>query len=458
MPPKKKAKESEGESQPGSSTVRYEEPTIDADRLAKTIDNAIIVEKMDRNRVLVFSDGYKITVRDSEGEEDAELSDLVRERFDAVNLFGVMQSAWLDVNEWGPAIISPGWGVVGTEQVPTELRRLPPSTFTTAPYGINNVIYNEILRGITKDSNGDVVFYQTIPPTNQPKPVKNVILMQEPSDHILGGVSKILPLVSMVGMLSFCYTAQMQKVNRVGAPILWMRLNEPVIKDNNRDDIKLANRIVKNFGKNTGWTIRGNFEPITPDLKESASAIETIAAIEKRIDDYLNPASMMKKDQASMGGNAAAQEDIVLLWIKGEHRKIEGWFTPLLQEYLDRNAYEGYTVELDLLEPQPDRTTIELQQASVGFATKCLTVNELRQRLGAPEITPAEQADLLDAYQAITPPPQPFTFRTGPAPPEEETLDQKLQRITDKYRNKVISALRNEEVGADGATARGAEA
>ena len=379
----------------------YAAPDVDADTLGEALLNGYVQEQLDKTSSKIFNGMYSLRVLDAEGEEDEEASKRVQSMVESsgVLLWSRMKQAWQDIFCWGPCIIYPKWAQNGGEAVLEEMRRLPPETFKQAP-SLSAEVYSELLPGITLED-GELAFYQT-QDVMQLTPVrlrKGVVLLKDPTSTQLAGSSKAVYLVPPVKMISFCWDAQMQKINRVGAPIMFIKLNAPYTDG----DKAYAQTILNNWGKGMSYQLRPNMELVGLDITDNEHALNTIAKLEKRIEAPFRPGSSLDKEGASIGGNAAAQKETEDDWILGQRAMIEDLFEGLLQQYLVRNGYEGYSIELQIAARTSQPGDLELRQAQLGWQSRTLSVNEVRERLGAAEKSDEELAEIAAQWAQLAP-------------------------------------------------------
>lgn len=150
-------------------------------------------------------------------------------------------------------------------------------------------------------------------------------------------------MVSILGMLGFTWNTQMEQVNRVGAKILFMRVKNPQgasTRNNSVSDNDYANAIVKNWGKDTAFVLRENFEIEDVKLTDDSNNLEIIDALNNLIIEYVTPASFISKGQETrLGGNDNAQKELLDNYIRGVHSWLEDQFEMLLMRYLEYNQY-----------------------------------------------------------------------------------------------------------------------
>jgi hypothetical protein len=450
--PKQESQE-EGEVYVAATGSYYSKPQIDARKIKDIIRNNYLADQVFKLQSQTFTEKYRVEVRDRNGEVVPEMEDKMLAMLEApgVQLWTRMQQAWVDIWEWGCFLANPVWEMNGPERILAKLRRLPPESFNHSPNSVETV-YSEILPGIYLNDQGEMEFWQSTSDTSlEMVRLTNVFMATDPMSTELAGTSKIIPLVPLVTMLDFCWQAQMQKVNRVGSPTLFIKVTNPV-KNASRDDVAYANTILKNWGKGTAYQLRDNMEVVELNLADNEAALNTIEALKARIKDFFSPSALMKKEGATIGGNAASEKAEVDTWKEGQQQMIESQFNPLAQEYLDSNGYEGFTVALHIGSQNVSVGDLEAKQAQIGYVTKSLTINEIRQKLAVPELSDDDLARLMDDYAKLNPPapatpaaPSGLPYAFGPKEhvptPEERALEAELQKIYDDASKQVMAAL-----------------
>lgn len=436
---RKKETPEQGEVWVGAAGTYYVSPAIDADTIRDHLGNNYITEQFDRLQSLLFSDYYQIKVYpprktsdDMNEERDKDLEERLYVMCESpdVRLWDRIRQAWRDARGWGAAFLNPVWAVENGERVLKKLRRLDPYSFRKPPIR-EDYLYSQILRGVRKTGEDSVEFWQTQTGDKMVR-LSNIWMVKDPKSPEIAGTSDVIPVCGLISMLNFAWQAEIQKANRDGAPIVFAKITNP-IKTGKTDQVREVQTHLRNWGKNTTYVHRDNVEFYTLDLKSTDTAEKIISMLENRIRDFFSPATLIKKMGESIGGNNAAEVDMIKLWCKGEHRWIEMDFAKrIIQEWLDTNGYEGYTGEIDIPEPRPDRADFEARQAEVGYATRSLTVNELRQKLGQPPLSEEELTALEEHYAKVNQPqmmgvmggfgnrPPGLGEQGKPAPEEEE--------------------------------------
>lgn len=387
--------------QPGS---RYDAQEIDADELAKVAENEYLRAQYRKVLPQIFSGMYRLTVRDHDGEEDEELTMRIKAMVEApgVDLWSRMRQSWLDVRQWGPCLVYPRWvrSPGSAEVVLRELRRLDPYTFRHPPSERLGQVYSELLPGITLSEDGELELWQT-QDALQLEPVRlkrGVLLLKDPMSAGLAGDSDILSLVPILRMLADAWAAQDQKVYRIGSPIMFIKVVNP-----EQGDREYAQTILRNWGKDTAFQLRENMEFVEMKLHDNETALNTIEKLEEIVRAHFNPASALQKEGSTIGGNAAAEKETADEWIMGERSMIEDLWEGVVQRYLELNGFEGYSIELTIAARVQAPGDLELRQAQLGWQTRTLSPNEVRQRIGAPEIDDEKLAEIAAQWSLVTP-------------------------------------------------------
>ena len=441
-----------------SSGGYYTEPEITADKLHDLRHNIYGKGLARKQKNLIFTEKFSIEVIDKKGDIDEDLQKTLTKLSDSVQLWTKMQMAFADVFWDGIGIFNPVWGNENNEYTLQNLRHLPARSFDTQP-SIADRIWSQVLQGIILNAKGEIEYWQTNDDATEPVLIKNVFTVKEPDSTELAGEPIILPLVPILEMLKFTWNAQMQRVNRTGAPIILMRITNPEkasIKNGNMGDVEYGNLFLKHWGKDNAYNLRGNMETVDPHITDTTTAIDTIDALNNILIDYLSPASFIStKTGQLIGGTDRPQEEILQHYIRGVHNWLEDAFALLLNQYLEYNHYEGYTVRLHIPEPTADRSELKLKQAVEGFKAKSLLINELRERFDAEKLDEEGIEELIKLYERLAPKAGGFeaametateiTLKKETPEKVEKSLEEELKETSDKLENEVIKALENEE-------------
>jgi len=366
----------------------YQSSTVDGLRIAKIRKNIYWADTVYKLEQLIFQVKPTIRVMNPEEKTDERTTKLEKSfrkmlKAPEVQFFGKIPISWKDTAEWGGSVFNPVWKNEGNEYVLKKLRHLQSESFIIQPYA-RPVNYSNVLKGIVPGPDDTIEFYQTInaidaavlSPSaiqNLQSKLENVFFVKMPTSEGVAGQPLLEPMVPVISMLDFSWQAQIQKVNRIGAPILFLKISNP-----QGDDIAYGNKFLANWGKNTSYPIRPNFELIIPDLKDNSSALDTIDALAKLSMRFQTPASMISKDGSLIGGSSKPELEMVYNYIRTQHEWLTDAWEPLLQIKLDADGYEGYTVSLDYPSLSVDKSDLYINLIKTGFDTRTLMLNERR--------------------------------------------------------------------------------
>jgi len=433
-------------------------PEITADIIRDFQDNVYAAGLAQKQNNLIFGDKYQLEILDKDGNQDEELELEMTRMCDAtdVQLWSKIQIARDERFWYGPGLFNDVWEYVDNTYTLTKLRHLPSHSFDTAPLTNDGLIYSQLLQGILL-VNDEIEYWQLQDDTGTPVKVENVFMVKDPTSTELAGTPIITPIIPIISMLKFVWDTQMQQANRTGAKILFIKVTDPQpasTLNNNVGDMDAAKDILKNWGKNTAFPLRGNMEIIDPQIKDDSNNLEIIEALNQMLIDYVSPINLITagNDSARLGGSDSQRMEMLLRWIKSEHSTYEDRFSELLQIYLDANGYVDYTVHLHIPTPEIDSSEIDLKRAEAGGKLQALTINEIRVLLGEEELSDEDLVVLKEYYESIQPA-SPFSFKEEFSkepidhdPNKEEIeLDNSIKSDAEKLAEEVIYALRHEQ-------------
>ena len=441
----------------------YRVPKYTTQIIRKYQDNVYAAGVYHRQRNILFREKYKLVITDPTGETDTDectaiMNDMVK-MLDAVmvqphtyGLQAAIQMSWADTFWFGLSLFNPVWDWEGNEYTLLKLRHLPAESFGTQPYG-RPFLYSDIMQGIViSPYDGSVEYFQTLymPQNNAPPgPVvstqflqtklTNIVTIKDPSFPDLAGRPVMLPVFPLIAMLDFTWQAQVQRVNRIGAPVLFLKIINP-----QGNDIEYGQLLLQNWGKNSAFQLRANFELVKPELSDSGSALETIEALDKLIVQYFNPSAQMQRgrSQTPMSGSSGSEKEMIDDYVRNVHQWLEEQWSHILQEYLDVNDYAGYTVMLDIPDPSIDRSEIELKQSIAGAQDGTMTTNEIRKLRGQDELDEAGIEALRMDVEARKPAPMPFAGAGNSEPGQLPGAEQEGEKQPSALMQKADLALR----------------
>ena len=399
-----------------STGVYYEAPEITPQKIVDLNDNVYARGLMTKQVNLLFSDKFTLEVTDAKGKQDEEVELDIMRMCDApdVSLWAKIQMAWVDEFRFGCSINNLVWNWEENVYTLKKLRHLPAQSFNTLPFDQEGSVYCQLLPGIILGDDGELEFWQTTEELATPLKIENATMYKNPTSPELGGTSIFLPLIPIINMLSFTWKTQMQQVNRTGSKILFLKVTDPQpASDLNGgvSDADAAKLILKYWGKNMGFTLRGNMEIIDPQIKDDSNSLEIIEALNQMLIDYTTSIDLLSQgsDETRLGGSDAQRMQMVLRHIKSVHSGLEEWASALLQKYIYANKYKDYTVKVKIPAPEVDTSEIDIKRAEVGISGEVLKANEIRRLLGEEELSDEELEELIEYYVSKKPAaPSPF--------------------------------------------------
>ncbi len=378
-------------------------------RLRKNIYGRGLINKLKNHVFERITEAY-IEVLDKNNNPAEKVQLQVNKVFDRVDIRSVLMQAWEEAVWYGVGIFNPVWARQDNEIVLKEIRHLPTWTFSKLPEGYKE--YCDILKGIVyNEKTGQVEYWQYDPATNG-IPFKldssALFVAKDPSSLELGGDPLIRPIVPVLEMLSYTWDTEMQRINRVGAPIMFIKITKPqgaCDKNGNVGDIDYANRILQHWGKNNAYPLRENMEIVWPDFKDSTSTTDVIYTLTNLIVDYCQPTGFVSKEGRLISGRSD-DGDSYWAYTRGQQRWLELAVQPLIDAYMEYNGYSDYTARFKFPSVGRTKAEIMIRQAELGARTRTLTPAEVRARLEAEPLDEAEQMRIAEIWKQILPDPR----------------------------------------------------
>lgn len=448
--PKPKTTKEEGITIVSSFGTSFTPSEVTADVLNDYLDNnnwCIGLTQKQKN--LIFTDKFTIEILDPEGEADSELAQKITNMCEDVRMWAMMQLGYADgIFGYGIGVYNQVWGYDGSEYRLQDLRYLPAYTFRQ-PGSTQTLTYSELLPGITLSDKKQIEFHQTND-SGQTDHLKteNLFWIKDPSIAALTGRSIIKPIIPIIEMLKYAWATETQHMNRVGAPIIFITIDQPQPASARTDGVSdedYALGLLENWGKDTGFLLRENMTKTELNLTDNANNLEVIKALNAMIVDYMSPISFISGEGQSLGDSSKSRESFFYKYIKGIHTWHEDQWERIPQMYLDKNGYEGYIANMHIPSPSVDRSEIELKQAeaAINSPEPILSKNEIRERLGAKTLDKPGLKELADEFACA--PAQPSTGFESNISSLERTLQRKLQAVEEKFAADVLKALEHEE-------------
>jgi len=443
-----------------SITNRYKAPEVTAAKIRSLEDNAYFVKLEQNQRNLIFCEKVEIAVKDPQGEIDENLTEQLTAMTneDGNRLNQKFPMIWSSVWRYGAGFVNDVWGWRGSEYRLLALRVLPAYTFATVPTAGNYISYGDILRGVVLNEDYEIEYWQKQDETGDPVQVNNITMVKDPTEPAIAGTPACLPAVHIIHMLAYCHKAQMQKVNRVGAPALFPKITSQVQRAKGIvSDANYLKTVLQNWGINVSFPLRENMEFADPHIEDNPTALDTIKHYEGILDRIYSPTSLISKDGTLIGGSNLGELEMMKMYISSVHRWLEEAAESLLQHYLDVNGYteKGYVVEVTLPSFEVDETPLNIQLVTAMRETPTspalATLDEMRDLLGLPPADDKTKAEL-EKTRPQPQAPSPFGLKQEPHPkgvqtPEEVEKEEAddLEKAYDDAFDAVIAELKGME-------------
>lgn len=387
----------------GTDGYTFTMPAIDYDLIRKYAENKYIVEGLNKQQRVLFKKRYTVALHDTEEQKDDEKGTAALERMckqPDVQLWYTLQRLHRNTQVWGPAPYNPVWKTVGNEYTLIKLRDLEPLTFKNQG-STWSTVKNRILPGISlKEGTEEIEYWQT-KRNGQIELLQNIEMMVDPLSGEIGGTPFILPLIPLVSMVKHAWKRQMQVLNKIG--IFFIRVTDP-----QGDDKAFAQKVMRNASTDTGFTLRGNMEPIELTTTGSGTALDTITELGVQIRQYFSPSDIISKDGTLIGGSSNPEFDLYMAYIEGTHRWLEDECEYMLQPYLTENGFDDkYEIRVEIPDPQPDRSKMLIDLVVAGHHTQAINTANKRHILSKAlagngvdleEMTPQQQKEMEEEY------------------------------------------------------------
>lgn len=434
-----------------STGHRYTDPEVTAAKLREYRDNVYGAGLSNKQNNLLFVEEFTVEILDPKGETDTELQTEFWQMLKNAKVWPSMMQTYNDLFWFGAAFFNPVESYKGNLFSLKEMRHLPAYTFDTPPPGKAN-LYADILQGVYPGTDG-MEYWQTV--EYKSTLLKNIVMFKDPREEGIAGRPYVLPLVPVFNMLTFAWNAQMQRVNRVGAPLLGMTVVNPKKASDingNVSDNDYTRMFLENWGKDSAYVFRESMIPTDLKVHESDVADEIIDSLHKITMDYMNPGAFISKQGTLIGGSTLPEQDMVMRYVNGVHTMMENQYNSFLQRYLDLNGYEDYTIGIHVPRPSSTHVDLDIQKAREGFNTQSLHPNEIRQLLGLETLDDEELSKIKDFYAAAAPGNAAAAFlqalktdtRDEKPPQEEKKTENKLKNALDILTADILAALDNE--------------
>lgn len=354
------------------------------ENIAGFASNIHIADQVNNQTRQVYPEVPEQWVTTPDGDTDEQLTQWLRERYERLNCFNIQRCVLPDTYIWGCMPYSVGivMNNRGAYDI-SEIRRLPPESFTRAPPIItqNTITPNPLMPGIIIDDTGAVQAWQTDPAAGTQTQINNIQFVKAPGAPTPSGAAYLYPCYFIVARMEFAAQAQIQQVSRIGAP----RMIPKVVDDATDDDYENLKKWFSSVGKfwdgkNNSVLIPPGIEFPTLNIKEGTVATGYMNQCVEWIRNYCNPMSDLTST-SGLGQSDAGRMEMWCNFISAEQTLSEKWLEHIFDYVLEANGWEGYKTHIELKRPSIDRSAIKLQALNQAVASGAITKEEIRDNL-----------------------------------------------------------------------------
>ena len=401
MPVAKKPTKAESEGLV-SGGVRHLPKKVTVETVREWTNSVYLAKNIKDFSVQIYPEPPTITViNDDKEEEVPELTKEIAQNFKDVRAWSAIQNVYPDIGFWGASLNSIGRARIDGKWTITEIRHLPAESFTGYQAG---TVINPLLPGITLDSDGKPMFFQTDYETYQTKLLSNVTSITDLSTPKYAGKAICYPLYRLMATIELVDTALCQQVNRIGAPTIMPQVTPDYTPRPSKDEIKTwFDAFAKRWGKDSAFVIPpwATFPELR--IRESTTAADLKAVLVKYINDYFNPLSAFQSETSTLGSSDSTRGQVYADYIRSLQEMSVEWLEREYNTILEMNGYVNHSCHIELKRPTVDKTSAKLEQIKVGIAGRSLTKAEIRNNLNdldLMETTPELELALEKEYQA----------------------------------------------------------
>lgn len=354
----------------------------------------------------VFSGLPELWVTDIDGETVDDLTAELKADFARLHCYDLMQHVLTDHYGYGAFIYSPGIAREGGKFIITELRHLPCESFLSPPpYKVNVSTPNRLLPGIIVTEDGETEIWQTNPHTSNQTRIENARTVVPHGEPQPSGRAYMEPVYYVIARIDFASKAQMQQLNRIGAPVLLPKVSDTVDDEAINASLQTwAKKFVKSWGKDTISLIPQGIEFPPLNIREGSVARDFVEQCVAWIRTYTNPISDMQQAGTGIGTSDSGRMEIWATFIASEQNTCETWLEDLFTQILEANGYLGHRAHIQLKRPSVDKAALRREYILAAYQAKAITIPEIRDNmtdiLDLQETTPELELQLKQQYQS----------------------------------------------------------
>lgn len=383
---------------------------------------------------LVVSGDISISVYDENDDIVEDVSRELNKMFSTpkCNLTDIARSSLFDNMMYGITVWNPVWNREGTPNLTCkEMVHLNPYSFAEYPQMANTqtCTYGRLLHGIYYDMRDNALHFvqrqnQNLVELN----TSDLFIIKDSASQNPDGTSLVMSMCPIIKFLNYCWNAFGQQMFRTAAPIMFVRIANPqpavdVNGEHIEGDVEYANRLLKSWGKDTGFNVRENMDVHIVDVKEGSLAKVAIQIATEAITNYVSPVGMLGKDGTLISGNSDASLRLVNNYIQGWAKLLTNTLRDLPNYYLKYNGYpKEWHAEIVIESVTIEDSAKKLSYAQLLSSTKSGSINEVRELLGLEGVSDEELVQMKSQWDILADTPAPtglFGFSEHSTAPTE---------------------------------------
>lgn len=413
---------------------------------------------------MIFQGDLVINALDH-GESREDLADIVREAANKIDLLELMKRQYDDYSDYGTFLRSVGYAKTGNAVTIGEVRCLPPNTFKTpGQYTTTDYVYGQLLKGILKNKDGEIEYWQEKAYQMDMVQLKNCEHFKSPiSSYHLDGIPLLNPLYQLIPDLNIAKAGLIQANKR--ANILFIRDNSSNITDKMPDGKGsrwgYAGEILKKLSNNVWFRLAKDMEPIELKGQVSNISIDTIYLIVKLILMCYSPAAFLSMGETNrLGGSTSGETTLVKASVLAIQSNLKKTWEPVFEKLLELNYYPGIKVQIIMsqIKEENDQLNFQIGQELLKSLKEGFTIaeiNEVREKFGMEDISVEAllkaQEEIQQVKQSVTqnntipePPTQGDTQNQDGEQDEKDTTEIKENQAPIKTRQEIENDARDD--------------
>ena len=365
-------------------------PELSVQTLSEMVENPYIAQKLVNESLLYFPSGLKVEAKDPKGQVDEDVTNDLRKMLGVLGcaLSEKIKQAKYDSKVYGMSFFNPIWEYEDGAIQLKKLRHLPAWSFFKSPMNADTSrIYSVLLQGvIISETTGEIEYWQT-QDSGETIRINNIMTVKNPQDEGLAGDSKVIQLYDIIQMIKFGWNVELQAIARAGAPIFFLKITKPKKATDpgtgGVSDIALGNSIISKWSTKKQFLLRENMEIVPLPLTQKIDVLAPINVLEKLIDKYFSVTEQVKKEGATIGGNALSELKLLNRAIQSVHTWLLPPFENLVNQYFIKNMFPpGWSCSIAYDVWDTDDRELNIKQVEAAMKGNAVDLDDIRAKCG----------------------------------------------------------------------------